>query len=80
MFDSYLHGNFGALIASATVENTENFLKAVKEMIKLQHVVWAYHLLKICSVCLIFSKLKFIKNIGLLNEIRNEINNYFLQI
>ena len=33
MFDSHLHGNFGALIASATVENTENFLKAVKEMI-----------------------------------------------
>ena len=33
MFDSHLHGNFGALIASTTVENTENFLKAVKEMI-----------------------------------------------
>ena len=32
-FDSHLHGNFGALIASKTVENTENFLKAVKEMI-----------------------------------------------
>ena len=55
MFDSHLHGNFGALIASITVENTKNFLKAVK-----QHLVWAYHLLKICSVCLIFSKLKFI--------------------
>ena len=33
MFDSHLHGNFGALIASTTVENTENFLKAVKAMI-----------------------------------------------
>ena len=33
MFDSHLHGNFGALIASTTVENTENFLKEVKEMI-----------------------------------------------
>ena len=33
MFDSHLHGNFGALIASTTVENTEDFLKAVKEMI-----------------------------------------------
>ena len=33
MFESHLHGNFGALIASTTVENTENFLKAVKEMI-----------------------------------------------
>ena len=33
MFDSLLHGNFGALISSTTVENTENFLKAVKEMI-----------------------------------------------
>ena len=32
MFDSHLHGNFGALIASTTVENTENFLKAVKEI------------------------------------------------
>jgi len=37
MFDSYLHGNFGALIASTTVENTENFLKAVKEMISLNY-------------------------------------------
>ena len=34
MFDSNLHGNFGALIASTTVENTENFLKAVNEMIR----------------------------------------------
>ena len=34
MFDSHLHGNFGALLASTTVENTENFLKAVKEMIR----------------------------------------------
>ena len=33
MFDSHLHGNFGALVASTTVENTENFLKVVKEMI-----------------------------------------------
>ena len=33
MFDSHLHGNFGALIASTTVENTENFLKAVNEVI-----------------------------------------------
>lgn len=33
LFDSHLHGSFGALIASTTVENTENFLKAVKEMI-----------------------------------------------
>ena len=33
MFDSHLHGNFGALIASIIVENTENFMKAVKEMI-----------------------------------------------
>lgn len=33
MFDSHLHGNFGALIASTTVENTKNSLKAVKEMI-----------------------------------------------
>ena len=33
MFDSHLHGNFGALITSTTVENIENFLKAVKEMI-----------------------------------------------
>ena len=33
MFDSHLHGNFGALFASTTVENTENFLKTVKEMI-----------------------------------------------
>ena len=33
MFDSHLYGNFGALIAGATVENTENFLKAVKEVI-----------------------------------------------
>ena len=31
MFDSHLHGNFGALIASTTVENTENFFKAVKD-------------------------------------------------
>ena len=35
MFESHLHGNFGALIASTTVENNENFLKAVKEMISL---------------------------------------------
>ena len=33
MFDSHLHGNFGALTANTTVENTENFLMAVKEMI-----------------------------------------------
>ena len=33
MFDSHLHGNFGALIASKTIENTENFLEAVNEMI-----------------------------------------------
>ena len=33
MFNSHLHGNFGALIASTTVENTENFLEAVNEMI-----------------------------------------------
>ena len=33
IFDSHLHGNFGALIASTTVENTENFLEAVNEMI-----------------------------------------------
>ena len=52
MFDSHLHGNFGALIASTTFENTENFLKAVKEMIS--QLKNAYHLLKICSVCLIF--------------------------
>ena len=32
-FDTHLNGNFGALIASTTFENTENFLKAVKEMI-----------------------------------------------
>ena len=31
MFDSHLHGTFGAVIASTTVENTENFLKAVKD-------------------------------------------------
>ena len=35
MFDSHLHGNFGALVASTTVENTENFLKAVKEVISV---------------------------------------------
>ena len=33
MFDSHLHGNFGALIASTTVEDTEDLLKEVKEMI-----------------------------------------------
>ena len=33
MFDSHLNGNFGVLIANTTIENTENFLKAVKEMI-----------------------------------------------
>ena len=37
MFDCNLHGNFGALIASTTIENTENFLKAVKEMISPNH-------------------------------------------
>ena len=35
MFDSHLHDDFGALIASTTVENNENFLKSVKEMISL---------------------------------------------
>ena len=57
MFDCHLHGNFGALIASTTVENTENFLKAVKEMIIPNYNMCP---LNICSVCLIFSKLKFI--------------------
>ena len=33
MFNWHLHGNFGALIASTTVENAENFLMAVNEMI-----------------------------------------------
>ena len=37
MFDSHLHGNFGALIASTIVENTENFMKAVKEMISANY-------------------------------------------
>ena len=55
MFDSHLYGNFGALIASTTVENTENFLKAVKEMISPNYNMCS---LIICSVCLIFSKLK----------------------
>ena len=45
MFDSHLHGNFGALIASTTVENTENFLKAVKEMISPN-----YHMCSLTSV------------------------------
>ena len=42
MFDSHLHGNFGALIASTTVENTENFLKAVKEMISPTYNIQKY--------------------------------------
>ena len=33
MFDSHLHSNFRALTASTTVEDTKNFLKAMKEMI-----------------------------------------------
>ena len=39
MFDSHLHGNFGALIASTTIENTENFLKTVKEMISPNYML-----------------------------------------
>ena len=50
MFDSHLHGNFGALMATTTVENTANFLNAVNEMINPNYN----------NKCSIFSHLKFI--------------------
>ena len=68
MFDSYLHGSFGALIASTTVENTENFLKAVKEMISPN-----------CNMCSL-TFVKFAQFSVSLSLIRNEINSYCRQI
>jgi len=46
MFESHLHGNFGALIDSTTVENTENFMKAVKQMISANYNMFSLTLVK----------------------------------